>query len=293
MRIKKRFSKLAQNKLMLLGYILLCVLIVAAGTIIPIQLWATSSIESRGITSVRGDSMIPNINNNDVLYVQPVQFERGEIVVAKSPRSDNYSHMTGTALLKRIVGLPGEIVEITDEGVLIDGELLDEPYTDTQNKTKQDMNVYTEIILSDNEYYLLGDNRENSFDSRHVGAVHSSSFLYGLTVEPNETTHKIWNKMIVFGICDIVAMILVMFILLFVLTKEKKRTEKAKREKRNCEKKNGPDNSKTSIAMSDQPVKSGKPQQKSRKNQKKVERALKAEKARETQEYIRTHKKKH
>jgi signal peptidase I len=177
-----------------------------------------------GVISIRGDSMTPTMGNNDIAYVKEVEFVRGEIVVAKCPASEKYSITEGTALLKRIVGLPGEIVKITEDGVLINGKLLDESsYTDDQAKTLNDDVEFDEIYLSDREYYLLGDNRTESFDSRHVGEVTESEFLYALTTSPNDYTKNILANVISVGVCN---MIMFVFTNVMVLKLQKKKIEK-------------------------------------------------------------------
>jgi len=205
---------------MVIGYFLYCFLLFFLFIIAPFYLWSTAGIQERGITSIRGSSMMPTIQDNSIMYVQPVQYERGEVVVVRCPEIMEYPITTNLALLKRIVGLPGETIEIVEEGILIDGVLLDEPYAADQTKTLSDDNDINEIILSDNEYFLLGDNRADSFDSRHVGAIHSADFLYGLTTTPNAHTHKL---MFAFGAVAIVntAIVLGMSLnLFFFLTRE-------------------------------------------------------------------------
>ena len=88
--------------------------------------------------------------------------ERGDIVVLRDPRKPE------TDLIKRVIGLPGETVEIVNGKVFINDMLLEEPYITTPwNDTK------TKILIPEGEYYVLGDNRDNSLDSRssQVGLV--------------------------------------------------------------------------------------------------------------------------
>lgn len=216
--LKLRTQRLTENKTKLAIYIVSCIAILLLFSVLPFYLWLTSDIETRGVTSVRGNSMTPLIENNDVLYVQPTKFERGEIVVALCPRSEDYKATTNVAFLKRIVGLPGETIEMTKDGVLVNGELLEETYTTNAHLSLQDSNKYNEIILSDNEYFLLGDNRDISFDSRHVGGVHSSRFLYGLTIEPNEHTKSLWISFIVLAIVNLIAIIALPIFIFLAMT---------------------------------------------------------------------------
>lgn len=216
MRIKERFEIIKSKKIKFITYLCVNLIVILSLTIFPILLWLNSGIMNIGVTSIIGSSMLPTFDSGKVLYIQETKFERGEIVVVDSPDNNSYN-TSDLYLLKRIIGLPGETVLINEEGVLIDGKLLDESlYTDQQSQTLQDNNNFNEILLSDNEYFLLGDNRSDSFDSRHVGAIHSKDFLYGLTIEPNEHTMKIKNNFILIGVLNI-GLILTMQIIVFIL----------------------------------------------------------------------------
>ena len=115
---------------------------------------------------VDGPSMHPNFHTGQRLVVNKVIYkfhepERGDVVILHSPKRQQGD------LIKRIIGLPGESVEIKDGVVYIykeDGNVLplDEPYI-----TEQAEDAYTRRKIPDNEYFVLGDNRNNSDDSRH------------------------------------------------------------------------------------------------------------------------------
>ena len=124
-------------------------------------------------TVVDGKSMMPTLHNRDRLIELKLDklfrsFKRGDIVVLRDEvkTDDNY-------YVKRVVGLPGEHIEIENGSVFIDGELIDEPYIET--------GIYTEgnisIDLSDEEYFVLGDNRLPlaSRDSRSFGPIDKKS----------------------------------------------------------------------------------------------------------------------
>ena len=114
--------------------------------------------------SMVGDSMKPVLSNGDMVLVNRLVYNamtprRGDVVVFK-PRGDKNSHY----YIKRIVGLPGESVEIIENSIFIDGERLEEDY-DTSDIT--DVGVAADKVeLGENEYFVLGDDRENSKDSR-------------------------------------------------------------------------------------------------------------------------------
>ena len=114
--------------------------------------------------SMVGDSMKPVLSNGDMVLVNRLVYNamtprRWDVVVFKT-RGDKNSHY----YIKRIVGLPGESVEIIENSIFIDGERLEEDY-DTSDIT--DVGVAADKVeLGENEYFVLGDDRENSKDSR-------------------------------------------------------------------------------------------------------------------------------
>ncbi|MDF2819989.1 MAG: Signal peptidase [Clostridiales bacterium] len=124
-------------------------------------------------TSVIGRSMAPTLQNNDQLIIDKISYrftepKRFDIIVFPSGKEKEPGEKY---YIKRIIGLPGETVLIDDGSIYIDGVLLDDPYAYgayTENK------YYTEAkTLDKDEYFVLGDNRAISLDSRYsdVGAV--------------------------------------------------------------------------------------------------------------------------
>ena len=116
-------------------------------------------------TVVYGQSMEPNLYQHQRLVVDKMSFrlhppQRGDIVVLDLPQMDEM-------LVKRVVGMPGERIEIFDGIVYIDGEPLAEPFP--HDLTAYDM---PEITLAPLHYFVLGDNRGNSNDSRSFGGIH-------------------------------------------------------------------------------------------------------------------------
>lgn len=128
--------------------------------------------------STVGDSMKPILRNGDVVLVNRIVYnasrpKRGDIIVFK-PKGNENSHY----YIKRIIGLPGETVEIIENHVYINGEKLKEDYKTTDIN---DVGIVSEKMqLASDEYFVLGDDRENSEDSRNadVGNV-KRSYIYG------------------------------------------------------------------------------------------------------------------
>lgn len=126
---------------------------------------------------VEGASMHPNFKNGDYLIVDELTYrfrepQRGEVIVFRPPQAikDYY--------IKRIIGLPGETVKIKDGQVIIynqeypDGFVLKEPYL-LDYKTPGDF----EVTLESGQYFVLGDNRYASYDSRSWGALSKDKII--------------------------------------------------------------------------------------------------------------------
>jgi len=116
---------------------------------------------------VSGSSMAPNLNNAEYFMAKKYdrEFTFGEIVTYKHPEDLSQTR------IGRIVGLPGQTVEIKNGNVYINSKKLTEPYILSQNNTNPIKEEHTKAGLQDDEYYMLGDNREHSMDSRAVGKV--------------------------------------------------------------------------------------------------------------------------
>lgn len=119
-------------------------------------------------TQVKGPSMQPTLYNNDNLIIDKISYrfrdpERFDIIVFP------FQYAEDTYYIKRIIGLPGETIQITEGVVYIDGEVLEEDYgKEVMNSSGR---AEEPIELADNEYFVLGDNRNNSTDSRFTSVA--------------------------------------------------------------------------------------------------------------------------
>jgi len=113
---------------------------------------------------IQGVSMAPTLKDGNVVLAEKFFTpKRGDIVFFRTERFASF---------KRIIGLPNEKVEIKDGRVFVNGQLLIEPYVN------QPTNGTVSTILGDNQFFVMGDNRKNSSDSRNFGPVSRNDITY-------------------------------------------------------------------------------------------------------------------
>lgn len=118
-------------------------------------------------SEVRGGSMMPGIQDRDRILVDHVSYlfgapDRGDIVVLRYPMDPSLDYV------KRVVDLPGDHVQIYEGYVWVNDELVEEPYVDPESN---DPYAYVDTIVEPDSYFVLGDNRIRSSDSREFGQV--------------------------------------------------------------------------------------------------------------------------
>lgn len=141
----------------------------------------TNSIISIGISFIiimfvgqiyifKESSMIPTFHNNDIAVVEKItkfwDLDREDIIVFRHEDKD---------LVKRIIGTPGDTIQIVNGIIYINNEIYEDTYK------KEDF-LYagiakSEITLKENEYFVLGDNRNYSMDSRDIGVINKKSII--------------------------------------------------------------------------------------------------------------------
>ena len=114
---------------------------------------------------VVGTSMDPTLADGEFLVVNKLGYrlhqpQRGDIIVFRDPYSPDRK------LIKRVIGLPGESVEIREGQVLINDQTLHEPYLEDAGDSMR-----AAAVMAEGEYFVLGDNRNNSSDSRSWGTL--------------------------------------------------------------------------------------------------------------------------
>jgi len=127
---------------------------------------------------IKGSSMEPTFHNNEYVLTDKISYRfaspaRGDVIVFKAPRNPDVD------FIKRIVGLPGEKVKIEKGHVMINDNILSEPYLSSLTTLYPGsfLEEGTEIVIPDREYFVMGDNRAHSSDSREFGTVKRNLFI--------------------------------------------------------------------------------------------------------------------
>lgn len=127
------------------------------------------------VAQVSGASMEPLFLDRDdvIIFHRMNDLSRGDVIVVKDPERENIY------IVKRIIGLPGETIEIKSGGVYINQshDPLLEEYVPMGISTSCHLSEFCTVELSNTEYYLIGDNRINSNDSRRMGPFTMDDFL--------------------------------------------------------------------------------------------------------------------
>ncbi len=126
---------------------------------------------------VEGTSMMPSLDDQERIFVNKFVYriesiQRGDIVVFRYPRDPSKSY------IKRVIGVAGDRIRIEDGQVYVNGKQLDEDYVPP---VYADDRSYPEIVVPPNSYFVLGDHRSMSNDSRDFGPV-KESYIYGKAV---------------------------------------------------------------------------------------------------------------
>jgi signal peptidase I len=126
---------------------------------------------------VEGTSMMPSLVDQERIFVNKFVYrlepiERGDIVVFRYPYDPTKSY------IKRVIGMTGDRIRIDSGQVYVNGEALDESYVPPEYT---DARTLPEVVVPANSYFVLGDHRSMSDDSRNFGPV-NQSFIYGKAV---------------------------------------------------------------------------------------------------------------
>lgn len=141
------------------------VILISLAIILPIRYFLVQPF------IVKGASMEPNFHDREYLIINEIEYrlndpERGEVVILKDPLNP------AIYFIKRVIALPGETIEIKKGHIYINEQELSETYIEDFGTE-----TFDAVKLKDEEYYVMGDNRTNSFDSRRFGPVSRQSII--------------------------------------------------------------------------------------------------------------------
>jgi signal peptidase I len=126
---------------------------------------------------VEGTSMLPRLEDRDRLFINKFVYhiasiERGDVVVFRYPRDPEKSY------IKRVIALPGDTLRVDRGHVYVNGNLLREPYVPPEYRDNRSL---AEMVIPADSYFMMGDHRSISSDSRDFGPV-DRSLIYGKAV---------------------------------------------------------------------------------------------------------------
>lgn len=132
---------------------------------------------------VNGQSMVPNFQSGEYVLTDKVSYkigepQRGDVIVFHAPASANCPKGTGCDFIKRVLGLPGETVEVKENHIHVNGQVIEESYIPDEFETLAgDYTNNRVITLGEDEYFVCGDNRPYSSDSRSWGPIQKTDIV--------------------------------------------------------------------------------------------------------------------
>lgn len=160
---------------------------------------------------VNGNSMFPTLHNNDFIFVSKVKdINSGDIVITNDS-------ITGKNLVKRVIGVQSDKIEFKDDELYVNDVKINEDYINNDGHIDYDDSSY---IIDNDCYFVLGDNRNNSMDSRVFGEI-SKSDIIGVVI-CNFSNYGITKKTIEYFIKILMFLALILFIITFKIERRLK-----------------------------------------------------------------------
>ena len=163
--MNKRIIKIISNVLLVFVFVLTCLLSIKNIFYFEIE--------------VVGSSMVTTLNEGEIGLASKITYvkeiERNDIIIFKRDNKE---------IIKRVIGKPLDKIEINENGVYVNNQLIEESYLTKENKEETYFlfGTYNEITLKEDEYFVLGDNRRDSLDSRSYGPIKEENIVGKLVV---------------------------------------------------------------------------------------------------------------
>ena len=163
--MNKRIIKIISNVLLVFVIVLTCLLSIKNIFYFEIE--------------VVGSSMVTTLNEGEIGLASKITYvkeiERNDIIIFKRDNKE---------IIKRVIGKPLDKIEINENGVYVNNQLIEESYLTKENKEETYFlfGTYNEITLKEDEYFVLGDNRRDSLDSRSYGPIKEENIVGKLVV---------------------------------------------------------------------------------------------------------------
>lgn len=185
---------------------LISYVIIGLGTVAGFQLAGLAPVK----IEVSGASMLPTFNESGFIEVKRYpQFEflqqdlqRGDIVVFNNSRTQeafaqegDHPYKPSGGFVKRIIGIPGDTIEIRDGFVQVNGEMIEEPYINKARSTfgGEEVEDCELITVPENQYFVMGDNRKVSLDSREIGFIAFQDVQFYLPLAEQSSYSSRWR----------------------------------------------------------------------------------------------------
>ena len=126
---------------------------------------------------VKGESMVPNFQPSDYLIIDELSYrfrppQRGEAIVFRAPMQVQKDYY-----LKRVIGLPGERIQVEDNKIIVFNEEYPKGVLVKEEYIIEETPGSVSYVLGEDQYFVLGDNRDASYDSRRFGPIHKDTIV--------------------------------------------------------------------------------------------------------------------